>query len=36
VGVELDPVSARSLAEAILHTLDTAPEGLLVASPSTH
>jgi len=29
VAVELDPVSARALAEAILTTLDTAPPGLV-------
>ncbi|HVX20856.1 MAG TPA: DUF6295 family protein [Acidimicrobiales bacterium] len=29
VAVELDPVSARALAEAILATLDTAPPGLV-------
>jgi len=29
VAVELDPVSARALAHAILHTLDTAPSVLL-------
>ena len=29
VAVELDPVSARALAEAILHTLETVPSGLL-------
>lgn len=32
VAVELDPVSARALAVAILSTLDTAPEGLVPAS----
>jgi hypothetical protein len=32
VAMELDPVSARALAEAILETLATAPPGL-VASP---
>jgi len=29
VALELDPVSARALAEAILETLDAAPHGLL-------
>jgi hypothetical protein len=29
VAVELDPASARALAEAILTTLDAAPAGLL-------
>ncbi len=29
VAVELDPASARALAEAILATLDSAPAGLL-------
>ena len=29
VAVELDPASARALAEAILHTLETVPRGLL-------
>ncbi|MGH9021244.1 MAG: DUF6295 family protein [Acidimicrobiales bacterium] len=29
VGLELDRASARSLAEAILRTLDATPEGLL-------
>jgi hypothetical protein len=29
VAVELDPTAARSLAEAILQTLDTAPPGLV-------
>ena len=29
VAVELDPTSARALAEAILTTLDSAPAGLL-------
>jgi len=28
-ALELSPESARALAEAILHTLDTAPRGLL-------
>jgi hypothetical protein len=32
VALELDPSSARSLAEAILQTLDTAPPGLLAAA----
>jgi hypothetical protein len=32
VAVELDPGSARALAEAILDTLATAPPGLLVPS----
>jgi hypothetical protein len=30
VAVELDPASARALAEAILETLETVPPGLLV------
>ena len=34
VALELSPTSARELAEAILRTLDTVPEGLLV-TPST-
>ena len=34
VAVELDPGSARALAEAILETLDGAPAGLLAAGPS--
>lgn len=29
VAMELDPPAARALAEAILHTLDTVPPGLL-------
>ena len=33
VAVELDPGSARALAEAILETLDGAPAGLLAAAP---
>jgi hypothetical protein len=31
VALELDPHSARALAEAILQSLDTAPPGLLAA-----
>jgi hypothetical protein len=34
VAVELDPTSARALAEAILETLETVPAGLLEASAS--
>jgi len=34
VAVELDPAAARSLAEAILATLDSAPPGLLTGAPS--
>lgn len=30
VAVELDPASARALAQAILETLETVPPGLLV------
>jgi hypothetical protein len=30
VAVELDPVSARALADAILATLDSAPAALLL------
>jgi hypothetical protein len=29
IALELDPVSARALADAIILTLDQAPEGLL-------
>jgi len=32
VAVELDPASARALAEAILETLDTVPSGLISAA----
>jgi Family of unknown function (DUF6295) len=32
VAVELDPAAARSLAEAILQALDTAPPGLVDAA----
>ena len=35
VAVELDPASARALAEAILATLETVPSGLLAATPTT-
>lgn len=31
VAVELDPASARALAQAILTTLEAAPEGLVTA-----
>jgi hypothetical protein len=31
VALELDPASARALAEAILESLDTAPAGLVAA-----
>jgi Family of unknown function (DUF6295) len=34
VAVELDPASARALAEAILHVLDLAPAELLTAGPA--
>ena len=33
VALELDPPSARALAEAIVHALEQAPEGLLASSP---
>jgi hypothetical protein len=33
VGIELDPASARALAEAILEALATAPEGLVESPP---
>jgi len=32
VAMELDPVSARALAEAILETLEAVPPGLLVSA----
>lgn len=35
VAVELDPVAARSLAEAILATLDSVPEGFVTTAPPT-
>jgi len=35
VAVELDPVSARALAETILHTLATVPPALIGAMPPT-
>jgi hypothetical protein len=31
--MELDPLSARALAEAILQTLETVPPGLIAAAP---
>lgn len=34
VALELHPDSARALAHAILHTLDTVPSGLLSDQPS--
>jgi hypothetical protein len=33
VAMELDPLSARALAEAILQTLETVPPGLIAAAP---
>lgn len=33
VALELDPVSARALAEVILHALEQAPDGLFESSP---
>lgn len=35
IALELDPDSARTLAQSILHTLDQVPDGLLSEAAST-